>query len=219
MFDTIIVSELIIYIILLLVLLYFFIQYRMKYPLLPQENSEENDIDWTAVKTGDMLFLHYESIHAKLIKVFARSDWSHAALIYRKNDHDIYVIEMSNYKDIDMKGLCVVPLKQWLHLNSDRLCCYAEYVNSKPIDTNVIEELLEKYRKIELDMNLGNWLQSIVKIKHKGLNLKEKYFCSEFAATMLQELDLLDQTWVARSYTPLDLLNLPMFGNRKITML
>lgn len=191
----------------------------MKYPLLPEENVEENDIDWTKVKTGDMLFLHYESLHAKLIKVFARSDWSHAALIYRKTDEDIYVIEMSNYKDLGMKGLCVVPLKQWLKLNADRLCCYAEYVNSKSIDSDDIEELIKKYKTIQLDMSLGNWIQSIVKIKFNGLDVKETYFCSEFAATMLQELDILDRTWVARSFTPLDLLNLPMFGNRKITVL
>jgi len=168
--------------------------------IIPTNNLADFDF-----QTGDLLFIRYVSKWSKVICIGSLVDISHTAFIYKK-DGEIFIIEMSNYTNYDepdvekLKGLCIVPLKKWLILNDGRICGYRKCKTTLNCDLK-INSLLEKYKNINLDMNLLNWMSVIFNTPNRFIT-KNDYYCSEFIALLLQKLDILDTFYDPSFYSP-----------------
>lgn len=162
------------------------------------------EINNIKLETGDLIFIRYESKHGKIIKVVTDSDWSHTAFVYRKNGN-VYLIEVAdytNYDEPDVKdlcGLCIIPIDKWLQLNDGRICGYRKC--QQPPTNKAVEDLLQQYHHITLDMDLYNWSAILFHTKNKKVP-KNNYFCSEFIAFLMQRLGLLDDTINPGYYSP-----------------
>jgi hypothetical protein len=160
------------------------------------------------IKTGDLIFIEYDSKYSTVINIFSQTKWSHVGFIYSTNN-SINVIEVSYYSDSNYDGLCVIPLDKWLKLNKGRKCGIKKLKNSISINLKVIENILAKFKYIKLDLDLLNWGKTLVKRNYKQRNLiKQRYFCSEFIALLLQKLKIIDCIYTPDSYSPIDLYNL-----------
>lgn len=154
------------------------------------------------LKTGDLFLVKYDSIHGVLISLTSGSIWSHTAFVYKDK-----IIEMSYY-DKENSGLCVLNIQDWLNYNKDRIICYKRWLGPA-LDESKIDDILLKYKTSKLDMNLLNWLKSLLNQKWEQLPQdKNKFFCSELIAFLLQELNVIKKEKLPCNYKPCSFENL-----------
>lgn len=186
------------------------IWYRLHVTQPPLVTTKIENID-KQFKTGDLLVVNYRSKHGRLIRVTTGAFWSHIGLVIVLNN-EIFIIEITDY-DEKYKGLCMIPLNDWLDINSGRYCGYCPI--NKNIESNQIKELLDRYSDVTLDMDLFNWAQTLSWKDNRYLE-KESYFCSEFIAMILQELRLLSLEKDPACYSPQKLLGLKDYGKTRV---
>ena len=143
---------------------------------------------------GDLVFVEYQSLYATLIKLATGQPWSHVGLYL--NGH---VIELAHYpttatdSDTDSdNSLRIIPLQEWLKLNSHRQIHWRKYTGPPIPDMDPREFVLQHFGTdcIELDLDLINWMRSLVVWLppiDRGKTVPQ-YYCSEFVAKCIQAL-------------------------------
>jgi len=188
----------VIYLIILFLILYWRLNTNN---LIPQYTiTTPKDVVKFNLKTGDLLYSTYSSIYGKITKIITGSDWSHVALILNDN-----VVEVAVYPDNPVyDGLCIIPIKEWLKLNENRIIGFQKGIT---IDNKVLNNIIREYTNVKLDLDLYNWRKVIFKEKFRKNLIKEKYFCSELIAEILNKTGI-QLLWTPASYSPKDIMNL-----------
>jgi hypothetical protein len=155
--------------------------------------------------TGDLIAVAYGSKRAKLVKVFTGSMWAHAAVIIHVRGNDAHVVEAARYSETK-SGILATPLKKWLHHNRNYIVAYRPY-RGCGFEMDSLKNFMETHESAKIDMFVGNWLKSMYKLRHDGSRgPKEKYYCSEFVAHLLQELNVIKRKYLPAGYKPWELL-------------
>lgn len=183
------------------------IWYRLQSTLPPKITNEIDNV-LPKLKTGDLLFVNYRSKHGRIIRIATKTFWSHIGMVIVIDD-DTYVIEVADYSE-EYEGLCLIPIADWLDINSSRYCGYSPIDKSIPADS--IQVILEEYKGTTLDMDLFNWAQTLGWKENRYVT-KKSYFCSEFIALLMQKLGLLSCEKDPACYSPERLMGLRGYGN------
>ncbi len=206
---------LVVFIPLLLLFLFSFYRLYLTPHLIPNCKFETIKPE---LQTGDLIFIRYRSKYGKLIRVVTGADWSHIAFVYRQGDK-VFLVEVADYTSYDepdvedLHGLCIIPLKKWLQLNDARICGYRKYQQARPLNSDV-QRLLQRNQDITLDMDLYNWSTTLFRSKNSRI-CKNNYFCSEFIASMLQELGMLSDDINPGYYSPARLATVDRYAKMK----
>lgn len=211
MFDDINWKTVILIVVILILITACFVVYRISFKKGPRINSDLSQIK-TEMKTGDVLVIAYDSIYASLVKVFNGSYWSHGSFILREKDR-IYVIEIARYTygedKCRYKGLIKIPLSEWLYYNKGRYVGYCKYKDDKRRpSTKRVLDLVQKYGKVKVNLDTIYWMNTLVSHSYSDEKYeryykdKKKYFCTEFLANLLQELDMISKDYLPCNYSP-----------------
>jgi len=118
-------------------------------------------------------------------------------------DKQPYILEIANYGP-DKSGVLFTPVSEFIEWNSDRLVGYRPYLG-KTFPTRQLEREVEVSKSAVPDMNLINWLKTLIKRQHYP-RVKSEYYCSEYICYLLQQIGVLRSTYLADGYKPWELL-------------
>lgn len=152
-------------------------------------------------KTGDLLFVSYQSMRGKLVKVFTGSKWTHMGMVYiPSNSNKQYVIEAAYY-DKKNHGILKTPLQEWLSWNSKRVLGWLSKTGPE-IPDHKIEKVLNSISNADSDMFVVSWLKAVVTRKYQEDTNKKAFYCSELVAYLCQELGIIRKELMPSSYSP-----------------
>ena len=144
---------------------------------------------YSKMKTGDLVFVSYNSMRGKLVKIFTGSMWTHSGMILEEDDGKKIVIEVAYYGS-EKYGVLRTPLDEWFKFNDNRVLGWRIYDGKKFPKEQLLKKLrYDEARDIEPDTNLVSWLRTLIKRKHTDPNYvnQDEYFCSEYIMHLLQE--------------------------------
>ena len=176
-----------------------FIIYRLCANTVPAVNANFCNIK-EELKTGDILLVPYDSIYGHLVKIFRGCCWTHASLVYKKNNK-IYIIEIARYENSDYKDLIMIPFDEWLEFNKGRPIGYLKYKGNVP-SNNKILTTFNKYKNVKVNLDVIYWMNTLFKQKYQNIN-KNKYFCTEFIAKFLQDVNMISKKYSPCNYSPI----------------
>ena len=145
---------------------------------------------YASMKTGDLVFVSYNSIRGKLVKIFTGSMWAHTGMIFEEENGKKIIIEVAYYGE-DKYGVLRTPLEQWFKFNENRVLGWRVYNGSRFPKEKLLRKLkYDESRDIEPDTNLFSWLRTMVKRRHRDSEYgnQDEYFCSEYIMHLLQEI-------------------------------
>ena len=156
------------------------------------------------MKNGDLVAVSYSSTRGKLVKVFTGSMWTHIGMIYRPNPNEIYVIESASYDD--KSGVIKTPWEEWFDWNYRKILAWVPCRSQ--IGCDQIDKIYSKVAGSEVNLWVVDWLKTMIKQprNRKTSEGKDRYYCSELIAYLLQELDLLDKKHEPSGYPPKELI-------------
>ena len=203
--DWLLTFKIVIFLLFLFVLyvIYMITQETIKtYPNLKTNKNE--------MRTGDLLFVKYDTIYANLIKVFTGTNWVHCAMVYKRYN-EIYIVEVTSYSH-DTNGLMVRTLNDWLNLNRYKTIAYCEYRGDITPNEKQIDKYLERCKGINWNRNVFYWLNTQIPRSY-SYEMKDNYFCTEFIAKFLQDFNMIDKHYLPCSYGPTDLTKLKEYNS------
>ena len=165
------------------------------------------EVAYANIRPGDILTVSYNSIRGKLVKIFTGSMWTHSGLVVETDGH-LFVVEVANYKN-DVSGVVIKPLEDWFDWNSSRLLGWRPYCGRRfPLEKVLRTVQYDAERDIKPDMNVVNWLKTLVKRKYSDLHYgdRSKYYCSEYITHLLQESGVVRKEYHPDGYKPWELL-------------
>lgn len=166
----------------------------------------QNVVDARAVlqnaQEGDVLAISKKlESHYIFMTAFTQSIWGHAAVVFI--DEGVkYVVEITN------NGFKQSRMEKWLDAQNKRGNNIAWTTSTTRLRTNnsiVLHRYLNSLveNNVQLNTNYLQWLAE--KITSRKINSGTKYYCSEFVATFLQKIGILDNSICTCSFTPGDL--------------
>jgi hypothetical protein len=181
------------------IILYFYFSRRK------DRNIKYKSIDVKKLKFNncDLLCACIPNMYGKLVKFFTGSSLTHMGMIVMIKDEP-HVLEVGYYKN--KRGSLLFPLDRWL----DKFSIFDIVVTQYSGDISS-DQILSTYFDLtpcDIDMNVTNWLRTVVQFKNKNCEKeikrrkKTEYFCTEFIVTILQRLKILDDSYRADSYSP-----------------
>lgn len=172
------------------------------------------------IKSGDCVFVCYDSVKGKLVKFFTGSCWTHCGIVIKLSNKEIdeisgnkkkvyssnklYVLEISNYGK-ERAGVVLQPWNDWLDKNSNRIIGVRTCKQQFPEDK--IKNHIKNTSNGSTDFFVVNWLKTMIKRKRNDnvLKNKRKYYCSEYMAYTFQETGILEKTYMPDGYNPSEL--------------
>lgn len=159
-----------------------------------------------SLKSGDLVLVKYDNLLGKAVKLWSGSNWTHIGIIYIDPDtNQSYVLETANYNDKSLpKGVIQVPLKVWQNLNSHYTVKYIS--NSKSVDSYQLKDIFDTYIGYKLYK-----VNSIFKWKRlffPGPIKTKELTCTEFVASVFQQLNLLPKDIHISEYSAYDLMTI-----------
>lgn len=188
------------FLLLIFIILYFFFVGRK------DRKVKYKQVDAKSIKFDncDLLCACIPNIYGKLIKFFTGSSLTHMGMIVMINNEP-HVLEVGYYKN--KRGSLLFPLDKWL----DKFSIFDIVVTQYSGDVTS-DEILTAFFDLtpcDIDMNVTNWLRTVVKFKNKNCEKtnrtkrkKTEYFCTEFIVTILQRLKVFDDSYRPDSYSP-----------------
>ena len=153
-------------------------------------NSKFSDLD-----NGDLIFVSYNNILGKIVKVWSGSKWTHVGMIFKNPDNgNLSVLEVAEYNNPNFeKGVIEVPLNAWLKMNKDFEIGYRK-MNIKTTSYELYD-LFEKYqgnKLYKLSAN-PNKIKGFIfpSLRNKDIKDLNGLSCVDFTVLMLKDLKLI----------------------------
>ena len=168
-----------------------------------------NDVVYSSeLKSGDLLFVSYQNLLGKFMKVWSNSKWTHVGIVYRDSEDRIFVMETSNY-DSPYTGVILIPISEWYKYNRNQL------IGVKQINKINSKTLMNSFRNLhskKLDTFGISWMRLATKSPFENLKERENITCFELVVYLLQETDVIKKELSPSSYFPIDLIkeNIPL---------
>lgn len=212
----------------LLFYLFVFVLIVLRLTYVTDDSVTKQNIDRSKLKSGDIISVSYRSRLASIIKFFTGSLWTHSALVLKVGD-DVNVVEVlrmhCDKTDTDKNGVIIRSLDEFLEYNESKIVAIRQYQGTNFPVARVMK-IVELSNKVEVDLNLVNWLKTLVKrdFKHplkrkilpphasivdtneQEVKLKKRYYCSEYIAFILQESGVIKKRFIPDGYKPWELL-------------
>ena len=195
--------------IMLIVLLILFYRYTVSYNTKNVENFTTHDFE--NLKTGDLIFVSYKNLVGETIRVLSASQWSHIGMVYKDENNEIFILEIADYREsgyTENHGVIKIPYKNWLSLNKHHdISIRMLHENVKISNQKVLNEFekLSKLKQQKLTDIMGlNRLMFFEAYDNEKISKLQKITCVEFIVLMLQNLELLDKTYMPSSFYPSD---------------
>src|SRR5438132_3105197 len=115
----------------LLVILIAVILFVMKGQYVDDYPKENTKLDLEELHTGDLLSVSYRNHLGIFISFWSSSSWNHPALVYRRNDDEIFIIEGCRYDDKKWRGVIAMPIEKWIKLNKKHIVALSKYQGPK----------------------------------------------------------------------------------------
>ena len=200
-------------------LLLFIVIVTWRYNSCNDDEFVESTVDKciAEAQTGDIVGVAYSSKRARLVRVFTGSMWIHLGIVVRTYKGEAWVVEAARYNPTT-KGILSSPLKEWLEHNEGHSIAWRRHVGSS-IRSSRVRRVLQRTQYADINLYVVDWLKTMYKTPYSSANgdvvSRDKYYCSEFVALMLQELGIMDKVHDPSGYKPWELLygsNLPLLG-------
>lgn len=183
-------------VLLLTVLLFMYVWFTIDSPL--DGPKDYKLLKPQKLRTGDLIGIAYDSMRGNLVKLFTGSAWTHLALILIFRDEP-YIVEVAHY-GLNSTGLIISPWSEFEKWNYGRIVAHRPYTG-KTFPKKRLLNFLQSQTGIKMDMNVVSWLKSVIRRSYSRCD-KQYYYCSEFIAHTLQELNILQKKVLASSYQP-----------------
>lgn len=152
----------------------------------------------TQFNNGDLLAVCIPNLSGKLVKIFTGSNITHVSMIVNIDNYP-NVLEVGYYRNF--RGSCIMPLDKWIDKYGDFTILHSRIKDQYIPSTESIINSYNKYAPCDIDMNFINWLKTLTFFSYKDYT-RTKYYCTEFIALILQDLDIMEKIYNAGCYTP-----------------
>ena len=131
--------------------------------------------------------------------------WAHTGMVI-KTEVGSYVLEAGRYTR-NRRGVLTTPLKEWLKWNKGNTVAWRPYTGVD-LNNNKIIKFLGVNKSAKEDMFVANWVWSMIKLRYRKYKYphKSKYFCSQFIAHFMQELNIIKKKYDPSGYKPWELI-------------
>src|SRR5690606_31079518 len=110
--------------------------------------------------------------------------------------------ECGAYKSKKYTGVNLLPIKIWLKLNKNCPMCWVPI--KKEIKNYKIYSAYEKYKKTDFSGRIPDLMTTLQRSKYKSDKITKTFFCSQFVATILQDVGIIDKILDTNSFSPND---------------
>lgn len=150
------------------------------------------------ISTGDLIAIGSNRWIGHLSKIIIGSKWSHIGLIISDRDGNPLVAE-AGY-DFTKKGIYLMPLKEWLQLYQKKRFLWSKH-QGPPICRKKLLRLHQSQSSKGFDIFVKNWFRSQLSSKYVPQE-HNSFFCSEYIAFLLQQINVIKREKIPGYYTP-----------------
>lgn len=172
-------------------------QYVNDYPKINET------LNTATLKTGDLLSVSYNNQLGTFISFWSRSAISHPAMVYRRSETEIYIVEAARY-DEKWKHVICIPLKEWLEFNKKYIVVITKFTGPT-ISNDAMERAITKISRYKLESFKVGWIRFIQDKKPYKDPESIKKVCYEIMIILLQELGIVKKLYNESAYWPADI--------------
>lgn len=155
------------------------------------------------MRTGDLLVFDNESLPTRMVKTFSGGTFGHVGVVLVDSE-GVFVLEAGVYPQTPYKGVYKIPLEEWLSINQGNRLGWVPL--KEEIKVNV-EGVLQRFKELEgrrFDGEMVGWYHTLGPFRKEGAleSPRERVFCAETAAHLLQAGGVLPRDYTPDSYSP-----------------
>jgi hypothetical protein len=160
-------------------------------------------LDINSLQSGDLLSVSYNNQLGTFVSFWSRSFSSHPALVYRRSDTEIFIVEGAHYDGTKWKHVIVIPIKEWLEHNKKYLVAITKFKGPR-ITNDQMERGIAKISHLKLQSFKLSWIRFIQKSKPYTPPRENRYVCYEILMILLQELGIVKKLYSVSNNWPGD---------------
>jgi len=159
------------------------------------------DIDFSKLKTGDIIGVGYTHPFGWFVKAWSGSVWSHTGIIWEDpQTHELFVLEAAMYSG-KYKGVIKIPLVTWIRFNRKSHIGVAK-LKGKTVDpSELIKAFENRQKKVQLESYNWRWHRLLYTTPFYE-ETRTKYTCYEIVINTLQDVGVVKKLHTSSSYFP-----------------